>query len=216
MIVLDNDLNPKAVWDNDRRSVGRLHLAGPASVICTRSNSFPTGNNFDQAAMTGRDLQDGAGWHRARALRQRRDTRSRNSAPCTRWIAGIQTKCTSRRSPSGACRSSRCTRRPRAQPVDGREATMKRIALVPAREPARSPAARRSSLNRFPTSASTPTPICISLPAYSARSRASPPIHAVMCSFTREPATRSPRSATSGRSITVAHGSFSSIRPGSS
>jgi len=52
IVVLDNDLNQKAVYDT---------VGSPWAVCITNtphqylfsSNSFPTGNNFDQAAMTG-------------------------------------------------------------------------------------------------------------------------------------------------------------------
>ncbi len=52
VVVLDNDLNQKAVYDN---------VGAPWAVCITNtphqylysSNSFPTGNNFDQASMTG-------------------------------------------------------------------------------------------------------------------------------------------------------------------
>jgi hypothetical protein len=52
IVVLDNDLNQKAVYDT---------VGAPWAVCITNtphqylysSNSFPTGNNFDQASMTG-------------------------------------------------------------------------------------------------------------------------------------------------------------------
>jgi hypothetical protein len=52
MIVLDNDLNQKAVWENIGAPWAICISQGPHQYIYS-SNSFPTGNNFDQAAMTG-------------------------------------------------------------------------------------------------------------------------------------------------------------------
>jgi sugar lactone lactonase YvrE len=52
IIVLDNDLNQKAVYDH----VGApwaLCISNGAHQYLYTSNSFPTGNNFDQAPMTG-------------------------------------------------------------------------------------------------------------------------------------------------------------------
>ena len=52
IVVLDNDLNQKAVYDN----VGApwaVCISSGAHQYLYSSNSFPTGNNFDQAAMTG-------------------------------------------------------------------------------------------------------------------------------------------------------------------
>ncbi len=53
IVVLDNDLNQKAVYDN----VGApwaicISTSGPHQYMYS-SNSFPTGNNFDQAPITG-------------------------------------------------------------------------------------------------------------------------------------------------------------------
>jgi hypothetical protein len=53
IVVLDNDLNQKAVYDH----VGNpwavcISTEGPRQYLYS-SNSFPTGNNFDQAATTG-------------------------------------------------------------------------------------------------------------------------------------------------------------------
>ena len=50
--VLDNDLNPKAMYDNVGAPWAVCISAGPHQYLYS-SNSFPTGNNFDQAPMTG-------------------------------------------------------------------------------------------------------------------------------------------------------------------
>jgi hypothetical protein len=50
--VLDNDLNPKAMYDNVGAPWAVCISAGPHQYLYS-SNSFPTGNNFDQAAITG-------------------------------------------------------------------------------------------------------------------------------------------------------------------
>jgi hypothetical protein len=52
MIVLDNDLNQKAVWDTIGAPWAICISQGPHQYIYS-SNSFGTGNNFDQAATTG-------------------------------------------------------------------------------------------------------------------------------------------------------------------
>jgi hypothetical protein len=52
MVVLDNDLNQKAVWDTIGAPWAVCISQGPHQYIYS-SNSFPTGNNFDQASMTG-------------------------------------------------------------------------------------------------------------------------------------------------------------------
>jgi NHL repeat-containing protein len=52
IVVLDNDLNQKAVYDN----VGApwaVCISNTPHQYLYSSNSFPTGNNFDQAPMTG-------------------------------------------------------------------------------------------------------------------------------------------------------------------
>jgi hypothetical protein len=52
IVVLDNDLNQKTVYDH----VGApwaVCISGGAHQYLYSSNSFPTGNNFDQAANTG-------------------------------------------------------------------------------------------------------------------------------------------------------------------
>src|SRR5436190_22269320 len=52
IVVLDNDLNQKAVYDN----VGApwaVCISNGAHQYMYSSNSFPTGNNFDQAPLTG-------------------------------------------------------------------------------------------------------------------------------------------------------------------
>jgi hypothetical protein len=52
IVVLDNDLNQKAVYD----TVGApwaVCISNGAHQYLYSSNSFPTGNNFDQAATTG-------------------------------------------------------------------------------------------------------------------------------------------------------------------
>ena len=52
IVVLDNDLNQKAVYDN----VGApwaVCISNGAHQYLYSSNSFPTGNNFDQAPITG-------------------------------------------------------------------------------------------------------------------------------------------------------------------
>ena len=52
IVVLDNDLNQKAVYD----TVGApwaVCITNTAHQYLFSSNSFPTGNNFDQAPMTG-------------------------------------------------------------------------------------------------------------------------------------------------------------------
>ena len=52
IVVLDNDLNQKAVYDNVGAPWAVCISLGPHQYLYT-SNSFPTGNNFDQAPMTG-------------------------------------------------------------------------------------------------------------------------------------------------------------------
>lgn len=52
IIVLDNDLNQKSVYDHVGAPWAVCISQGPHQYLYT-SNSFPTGNNFDQAAMTG-------------------------------------------------------------------------------------------------------------------------------------------------------------------
>ena len=52
MVVLDNGLNQKAVWDTIGATWAVCISQGPHQYIYS-SNSFPTGNNFDQAATTG-------------------------------------------------------------------------------------------------------------------------------------------------------------------
>jgi hypothetical protein len=52
MVVLDNDLNQKAVWDHIGAPWAVCISQGPHQYIYS-SNSFPTGNNFDQAPITG-------------------------------------------------------------------------------------------------------------------------------------------------------------------
>jgi sugar lactone lactonase YvrE len=50
--VLDNDLNAKAMFDNVGAPWAVCISAGPHQYLYS-SNSFPTGNNFDQAPITG-------------------------------------------------------------------------------------------------------------------------------------------------------------------
>ena len=52
IVVLDNDLNQKAVYDHVGAPWGLCISNGPHQYLFT-SNSFPTGNNFDQAPTTG-------------------------------------------------------------------------------------------------------------------------------------------------------------------
>jgi sugar lactone lactonase YvrE len=52
IVVLDNDLNQKAVYDHVGAPWAVCISSGPHQYLYS-SNSFPTGNNFDQAAMTG-------------------------------------------------------------------------------------------------------------------------------------------------------------------
>jgi hypothetical protein len=52
MIILDNDLNQKAVWDSIGAPWAICISQGPHQYIYS-SNSFATGNNFDTAATTG-------------------------------------------------------------------------------------------------------------------------------------------------------------------
>jgi len=52
IIVLDNDLNQKAVYDNVGAPWAVCISEGPHQYLYS-SNSFPTGNNFDLAATTG-------------------------------------------------------------------------------------------------------------------------------------------------------------------
>ena len=52
MVILDNDLNQKAVWDTIGAPWAVCISQGAHQYIYS-SNSFPTGNNFDQAAATG-------------------------------------------------------------------------------------------------------------------------------------------------------------------
>jgi hypothetical protein len=52
IVVLDNDLNQKAVYDNVGAPWAVCISEGPHQYLYS-SNSFPTGNNFDQAATTG-------------------------------------------------------------------------------------------------------------------------------------------------------------------
>jgi hypothetical protein len=52
IVVLDNDLNQKAVYDNVGAPWAVCISNTPHQYLYT-SNSFPTGNNFDQASMTG-------------------------------------------------------------------------------------------------------------------------------------------------------------------
>ena len=50
--VLDNDLNAKAMYDNVGAPWAVCISGGPHQYLYS-SNSFPTGNNFDQAPTTG-------------------------------------------------------------------------------------------------------------------------------------------------------------------
>jgi streptogramin lyase len=52
IVVLDNDLNQKAVYDTVGAPWAVCISQGPHQYLYS-SNSFPTGNNFDQAPMTG-------------------------------------------------------------------------------------------------------------------------------------------------------------------
>ncbi len=52
IVVLDNDLNQKAVYDNVGAPWAVCISNRPHQYLYT-SNSFPTGNNFDQAPITG-------------------------------------------------------------------------------------------------------------------------------------------------------------------
>ena len=52
IVVLDNDLNQKAIYDHVGAPWAVCISAGPHQYLYS-SNSFPTGNNFDQAADTG-------------------------------------------------------------------------------------------------------------------------------------------------------------------
>ena len=52
IVVLDNDLNQKAVYDQVGAPWAVCISNGPHQYLYS-SNSFPTGNNFDQAATTG-------------------------------------------------------------------------------------------------------------------------------------------------------------------
>ena len=52
IVVLDNDLNQKAVYDHVGAPWAVCISAGPHQYLYS-SNSFPTGNNFDQAPDTG-------------------------------------------------------------------------------------------------------------------------------------------------------------------
>jgi hypothetical protein len=52
IVVLDNDLNQKAVYDNVGAPWAVCISGGPHQYLYS-SNSFPTGNNFDQAPNTG-------------------------------------------------------------------------------------------------------------------------------------------------------------------
>ena len=52
IVVLDNDLNQKAVYDNVGAPWAVCISTTPHQYLYT-SNSFPTGNNFDQAPITG-------------------------------------------------------------------------------------------------------------------------------------------------------------------
>ena len=52
IVVLDNDLNQKAVYDTVGAPWAVCISAGPHQYLYS-SNSFPTGNNFDQASTTG-------------------------------------------------------------------------------------------------------------------------------------------------------------------
>jgi len=51
-VVLDNDLNQKAVYDTVGAPWAVCISSGAHQYLYT-SNSFPTGNNFDQAPITG-------------------------------------------------------------------------------------------------------------------------------------------------------------------
>ena len=52
MVILDNDLNQKAVWDTIGAPWAVCISQGAHQYIYS-SNSFPTGNNFDQISTTG-------------------------------------------------------------------------------------------------------------------------------------------------------------------
>src|SRR5712691_947451 len=52
IVVLDNNLNQKAVYDNVGAPWAVCISQGPHQYLYS-SNSFPTGNNFDQAPITG-------------------------------------------------------------------------------------------------------------------------------------------------------------------
>jgi hypothetical protein len=52
IVVLDNDLNQKAVYDHVGAPWAVCISSGPHQYLYS-SNSFPTGNNFDQAPITG-------------------------------------------------------------------------------------------------------------------------------------------------------------------
>jgi hypothetical protein len=52
IVVLDNNLNQKAIYDNVGAPWGLCITNGPHQYLFT-SNSFPTGNNFELAPTTG-------------------------------------------------------------------------------------------------------------------------------------------------------------------
>ena len=119
IVVLDNDLNQKAVYDNVGAPWAVCISQGPHQYLYS-SNSFPTGNNFDQAPTTGEiykmELDGtvlgrfGKAGTRVQGVQQRPPDGLPQPGRDSTW----------RRSPRGARRRSSCTRRRRARAADDR------------------------------------------------------------------------------------------------
>ena len=174
IVVLDNDLNQKAVYDNVGAPWAVCISSGPHQYLYS-SNSFPTGNNFDQAPITGevykmeldgtvlgRFGKAGHGFKEFSSIHQmdcrnpERDVRRRDhGVPRAEDLlpaaAAVERR---RRQPeaAGGCRheAQRCKRR------SSRSAARW--------SPSASP--RRSSRSRCPRSTTTRTPTSCTLPSF--------------------------------------------------
>jgi hypothetical protein len=118
IVVPDNDLNQKAVYD----TVGApwaVCISNGAHQYLYSSNSFPTGNNFDQAPTTGEvhkmELDGSVLGRFGKAGHGPKDFSSIHQMDCRN-----RTRSTSRRSRSGACRRSTCALSRRARRAKSR------------------------------------------------------------------------------------------------
>ena len=92
-----------AIYDNVGSPWAVCISPGPHQYLFS-SNSNPDNNNSLRRGGHRRDLQDGAGRHDHRQVRQGGQSNSASSARCTRSTAATPTSSSSPRSPRGACR----------------------------------------------------------------------------------------------------------------